>query len=444
MPAANRPAPLTRRRLLQAGGMASGALAMSPLLAACGGGGDSGSATPSASASPASSGAAASAGSITYAVQAFAHDAIRPIVDEFTEETGIEVVLEGGPASGQDLMSQLIPAFNAGTTPYDVVDADDPAGGAFAAAGWLHPLDDVIDSDVRDDLTPGMVDGMAQWNESDGATYRMYHNWEIGYYWIRRDVLAANGLDVPTTWQELVDVGTEVKERTGMWAFADAASKPGLTFVYMAYLAAQAGADLYTFDDATREAFQYAHDLIHAHELFPEDALTWTYDQQNAAYLSDQLLSMRQWTFFDGVASAETDWYDPEKVARVAPLAGPGGAKTWAGGWGYAVPEASEKKEQALEFVRFMSRTDIAVRLAEASSFFITARSSVLDALGDDGIVATLKEYAENDWISPRPFHPQAADAETVIDDVAQSYLTDQISLDEAMQRGIDEVADLA
>ncbi len=380
-------------------------------------------------------------GRITYAVQAFAHEAIQPIVDEFTEETGIEVVLEAGPSTGQDLLTQLVPAFTSGTTPYDVIDVDDPAGAAMVAGGWLEPLGDEVTADYVADLSPGMADSHEQWNTVDGESYRVYHNYELGYTWANQALLDEHGLQAPTTWEEIETVGEALKDE-GIYAFADAAATPGLTFVYLAYMTAQAGGNIYEADAGTREAFEFAKRLIDQ-GYFPQDAITWNYDQSNAAYMEDRLATMRQWPFFDGVAKANTEWYAPEKAVIVDPPAGPAGSKTWAGGWGMSIPKAGENIEAAKEFVAWMNTPEIATRLAEASSFFVSSRESILDAMGDSGLVAALKHYADSDFIVPRPFHPQAAQAETIVDDVGQSYLTGQIDIDEAMQRLADEISAL-
>lgn len=374
-----------------------------------------------------------SGSTITYAVQSFAHEAIQPIVDEFTAETGIKVKLESGPSSGADLLTQLVPSFTSNTSPYDVIDADDPAGAALVAGDWLEPLPGSVTEGYLGDLTQGMADAQKQWNEKDGQTYRLYHNWELGYAWANEELLAEYDLEVPKTWEDIETIGAALKE-DGIYAFGDAASKPGLTFVYLAYLAAQSGGDIYSADEGTREAFEFAKKLIDE-GYFPKDALTWTYDQSNAAYMGDQLATMRQWTFFDGVAQANTEWYAPDKAVVVDPPAGPAGSKTWAGGWGMVVPKAASNKAGALKFVEWMNQPEIAVKLAEASSFFVTARTSVLDQLGDEGIVASLKHYSESGFVVPRPYHAQAAQAETIVDNIGQSYLTGQIDIDEAMEQ---------
>ena len=441
---------VSRRDVLKLMGVGIGGAALAPILSACGTSKPASSAAKASTA--ASTGAATSSSSasasgsgktITYSVQSFAHDALKPFLDEFTQKTGITVKLQSGPATGQDLLTQLIPAFNSGSSPYDVVDADDPSCAAFMHGGFFLPLDDALDKSYWDDLTPGMLEADKTWNKADGKTYRVYHDYECGYFWTRGDILSAQGAAAPTTWDELVSVGTQVKGKTGMYAFADAASKPGLMFVYMAYLTAQAGGDLYKFDDGTRKAFQYAHDLIYTHGIFPKEALTWTYDQLNTSYMQDKLLTMREWTFFDGVSKGNKSWYSAQKVQIAPPPAGPGGSKTWGGGWGMAIPKSSKNQDAAKEFVKFMNSNDVAARVAAASSFFVTARKSVFAAV-PDGMVAQLKTYAEGDHIAPRPFHQQAAQAESVIDDVAQSYLTNQMSLDDAMKQGAQRIQSLS
>ena len=168
---------------------------------------------------------------ITWSVQSFAHQALQPFLDEFKALTGITVRLESGPAPGQDLMTQLIPALSSGTTPFDVDDVDDPASEAFIAAVWLEPLDEALKPNFWNDFPPSMLDATKTWNQSGGETFRIYHNRELGYFWYRKDILDDLGLSVPQTWDDLVNVGKEARARKQMWGFADAAAKPVLTFV---------------------------------------------------------------------------------------------------------------------------------------------------------------------------------------------------------------------
>lgn len=48
----------------------------------------------------------------------------------------------------------------------------------------------------------------------------------------------------------------------------------GFLFSYLAYLTAQAGGQLFNFDEPTASAFQFIYDLIYTHHVLPESALT--------------------------------------------------------------------------------------------------------------------------------------------------------------------------
>jgi ABC-type glycerol-3-phosphate transport system substrate-binding protein len=114
---------------------------------------------------------------------------------------------------------------------------------------------------------------------------------------------------------------------------------------------------------------------------------------------------MREWTFFWDVAKANTQWYSPEKVSITVPPAGPGGSKTWAGGWGWAIPRFTKNKDAAKEFIRYISSAEIAPKLARASSFFVTSRNSVMSELGGEGITQYMKLYTDRGVVTPRPYH---------------------------------------
>ena len=54
-----------------------------------------------------------------------------------------------------------------------------------------------------------------------------------------------------------------------------------------------------------------------------------------------------------------------------------------------------------------------------------------------------MKLYSDNNTLVPRPYNPKQADAEVVVDDVGQLYLTKQMSLADAMKTGQERMAAL-
>jgi ABC-type glycerol-3-phosphate transport system substrate-binding protein len=382
---------------------------------------------------------------LVLAVQEFTHEILRGVLPQFEEESGFTVLLEGGPVSGNDMLTRYSAAFAAGTSPVDVFSDADDSSPTFMRAGWLEPLNDVIPQETWDDFPPSMQDHIDGFLSIEGIHYRIPHEFAVGYFFTRKDWLDEKGLSSPKTWDELVEVGKAFTDaENGVWGTTDGLIKPALLYVYMAYLTAQAGGKIFEFDEATAQAFQFLYDMMHTHKIFPETALNQDYTAQNELYMADKVAVMRQWPFFQGVAQGNAEWFAQEKLVIDLPPAGPAGSKSWIGGWGWSIPVFAPNKEGAHELIRFLTSKEIAPELAKQQGFLLTPRKSILEVLDqEDPLVQAMSLYADNDVYAARPFHARVAEAQTVVDDMASLYLTNQASLADVMKQGKELIAEL-
>src|SRR5689334_10218451 len=58
---------------------------------------------------------------VVFAIQEFTHDIFKEVLPEFEKSTGLTVQLEGGPVSGNDMLTKYASAFASGTSPVDVM-----------------------------------------------------------------------------------------------------------------------------------------------------------------------------------------------------------------------------------------------------------------------------------------------------------------------------------
>lgn len=381
---------------------------------------------------------------LTLAIQAFAHDAVKPVIAEWEAKTGNKVVLDSGPTTGQEMLTKYSPAFQASTSPVDVFSVDDVSGPAFTKAGWMLPLDDVIPAETWADYPVSFLPPVDQdpAHSFEGKRYRVPHEFAVGYFWHRKDWFDEKNLKVPTTWDEFVQIGKEFT-KDPVWGTTEGMKKPGLTFVYMAYLTAQAGGDMFGFDDGVAKAFQFAHDMIHTHKIMSDAVLNNDYTQQNDLYMKDRVAMMRQWPYFWDVARGNKDWYKDGRAEITLVPAGPAGAKTWWGGWGFSVPKFAPNPDEAKDLIAWITSNKNAPILAKGQSWFVMPRKSILDVMGNEGLPVYMKMYSDANALVPRPYHPRQADAEVVVDDVAQLFLTNQMSLADAMKAGKERIAAL-
>jgi ABC-type glycerol-3-phosphate transport system permease component len=184
-----------------------------------------------------------------------------------------------------------------------------------------------------------MIDMRDVWDVYEGATFRIHHNYEACYWWYRKDWFDAKGVQVPTTWDEVAQMGAVfTDEASDVWATEDGLTSGGFLNVYLAWITLQAGGNPFDADDKYRTALEYIKSLMDNKTLNPA-SLQKSYDQQNADYQADKVAFMRQWRYFYDLAHGNTDWYADGKAEIGLPPAGPVGKPlTYVAGWGWGIP----------------------------------------------------------------------------------------------------------
>jgi len=368
---------------------------------------------------------------------------------EFTKNTGIEVEIVLRTDTKETELTRLASAVQAGTSPYDVIDFEDELTTTLSQAGYVIGLDDLISKDIWDDFSPEMVAYSKLWSAHNGETFRVIHNWEMPYWWYRKDWFDAKGVKPPTTWDEVKKMGEVfTDDETGVWASEDGLMKGAFLNVYLAWTTLQAGGNPFDVGDAYKQALEYTYDLMYTSKVLNPASLQKDYTPQNADYVADKVAFMRQWPFFGDVARSEDNkkWFSEDKVAIALPPVGPGGkaGSTYTAAWGFGIVKTSPNLAEAKELLKFLIQTDTAVEAMKVGFLFLNARKSVLAAAPQDNwLVKNMKMYTDSGVIGVRPYHPQFVEALTVLEDTAAGYLTKQISLDESMKQAKDRLAKL-
>lgn len=423
--------PVNRRRFIQTGGLAlTGALTSATFWG-------------SGCSRPPSPGNEVTLGTTGYAAESF-----RKILHDldFTGQTGLKVNVIVRPTSTNELLTQMAGAIQAGTSPYDILDFEDAVAISLSRAGWLLPLNDLITEEIWNDFTEPLQEMSVQWDRFRGETIRIHHNFELCYWWYRKDWFEKQGLEAPATWDQIRAMGNVFTDKNkGVWATEEALQKNTFLNVYMAWITRQAGGNLYAADESFEMALAYIHDLMYAHQALNPACLQKNYDQQNNDYLADRVAFMRQWPFFYDVARQYSSWYAPDKVACALPPVGPGGksVSTYAAGWGYGIPKTAPNAAGAKELIRFLIASENAAKFVSYSSWFLNARHSVLEAAEDKKLARFLKMYMNAGVIATRPFHEKYTEAVTILENIVSAFLTRQLSRDEAVRKAREQMRKL-
>lgn len=391
---------------------------------------------------------AAESQTVTVGVGSWAEESTNRVVSElgFIDETGIEVEVLVRPTEADEFLPQMTGAIQSGTSPYDLLDYQDEMVVPMPRAGWMLPLDDLLPDDFWDDWPQGMIDAHETWNKYEGQSYRIYHNWETQYSFYRGDWFEEQGINPPETWDDMRALGAIfTDEDTGVSAVVDGLGPPTGLGVYLQYTTRQAGGNLFDVGEEYRVALQFVYDLMHEHNTLSTASMQKDYPQMNADFMADRVAYMRQWPFFHSVARANEEWFSEEKVQVALPPVGPGGASqsTYAAAWGYGIVETAPNLEAAQELLTWIVSKEIAAEAAQIDYWWLSSRTSVLEAVQGEGLAGLLEWYTEEGVITTRPFHPKFTEATINMAELASAYFTDQMGLDECMDQTAGMMASL-
>ena len=304
---------------------------------------------------------------------------VQEVLPQFTEVTGIEVELE--VVNYAEMHTKLVPQLVAPTGSYDVIVVDFYWVGEFTKAGWLQPLDELIEQDGFD--TSVYFDSLMNLvGQVDGVTYMLpFYNYAMGLTY-RKDLLddpteqaafkEKYGMDlrVPETWDEYlkqVEFFTRDTDNDGQVDFygvVNQALRPDpIAMEWSNYLYANGGQ---YYDESWRpmldtpEAIAALEDYKNnLNQYGPVGAASFGFDEAFNVAAQGKAFSYITYNMF------RTAYDDPSQSAVVGKMeiaAVPNGGLN--GAWGWAIPNSSPNPEAAWTFLKWIESPEIAKKRA--------------------------------------------------------------------------------
>ena len=378
------------------------------------------------------------------------------ILPEFTRETGIEVEVDQLPYLKMRERQTLELAQEEGD--YDLISYVVFSKADYVYAGQLENLaryfmnpkladpnydaEDLIDGYVQNIGVAGGAKGYLP--GPTGSLFGLPSGSETSVLMYRKDIFEKHGIQVPETYEELLDITCRIPElESGMGGMASrAASGHQASHAFLLHLAPLGGK---VFDDNWNPVINSAEGVAAANALKtivdcgPEGAMAFGPSEAAASFASGQAAM-----FMDSIAFAP-GFEDPEKsqvTGKVGYALHPMGVRraSQTGGFGIAIPSNAENKEAAFLLMQWLTskRGDKLIAMAGGNpSRFSTyadpevrAKYPFAEAFGE-----ALK-YADPDW---RPIIPVwgkiNADIGTTMSKVLTEGLDPQEALDGVAER---------
>ncbi len=151
-------------------------------------------------------------------------DSLQPLLPEFEELTGITVTTE--VLAEVPGFEKLLSDLSSGTGTYDVFMTSPLNNWQYATAGWVEPLDAYLENpaltgadDEVEDFAP-VIWAAGRWTLEpmtgigEGPVWAVPINFETYLLAYRPSIFEALGLEVPTTYEELLEVAPKLASQT--------------------------------------------------------------------------------------------------------------------------------------------------------------------------------------------------------------------------------------
>ena len=369
-------------------------------------------------------------------------------VGDFTGITGIDVNWDQGDWSG--LLSKMITEGGANTNTYDIYMAYDAWG--TTVRDYLMPLDDLIARDGYDidDFAPIYQDWSKLGTEQTlGIPYRAH--FQIMFY--RKDIYDELNLEIPTTWDELIENAKIIEEKKGIKGFAcpyATGSQYNLMDWYAFFFSN--GGEFFDDDynvtfnsEAGVKSLEEYTGLLTEEEIVSKDSLSWGEEESCLALGKGEAAMMMGWSWLLSRYS-DPDYCDASVLNNIGTFEvpsfdGENEAITTTTIFIMSIPKNAKNPEASWEYIKYLcsEEQDRETILDEVNDTVITTHKSTMqdaelneltngmlqqgyDTLEKAKAIPMIPEYTEISYVLEEAVFNCAngADAKTELDKAAE------------------------
>lgn len=327
--------------------------------------------------------------------------------ESYPDKDKIQLDFQYITASEGDYFAKVALALQSKDTAPDIVCEDTFYLPSDVAAGNLTNLDDYV-GDWEDWNNGSFYENVKSGVTADGSVYAVPYTADSRGIWYNKDVFAQAGLPTdwqPTSWQDILDACKTIKEKcpdvTPFWCNAGVVSGEATSMQTYEELLYGTGEEVYedgkwvTSSDNILKSLDFINQLF-SNEYATADLIYDTEASNNVVnnYLPEGKVAMvlnGYWITGNYKESGSAPWADyADKLGFAEMPTSEGqdpGAITMSGGWTLAIPELSDQKDAAWDFIKYCM-----------------SKEQYLNAVQLQGVLSTRSDVAEDTTYASQPF----------------------------------------
>jgi ABC-type glycerol-3-phosphate transport system substrate-binding protein len=375
--------------------------------------------------------------------------AIKEIVDQWNSEHD-DIQVEIVQAGWDGTYDKLITQFTGGTAP-DIIHFEASSIASFAADGYLADLTDLIDPELKSDISQGIWDSVTQ----DGQIIAYPSTLQSYMAFANADLLEEAGIEIPEsgtlTWDQLREMAQKTT-KDGQYGLGWGLGSPTATIMSLSLgfdggFFSGDGEDVsIEVGDPELQVADRIHEMAYTDKSIDPTSLTQSGSDVLASFYGGKVAMTMQGSF--QATNIANDAPEGFNWVALPPLEGTAGAVQAANPQTYSVNVDSEYVDESAEFLNFFLNSENLAKIAYADALIPSsggARAEVETLAADNP--AWTQVLASGEGLVGPPFLKVSKYTEwkdTIATPAFQQFLADQITRDELAAQLTDGWADVA
>lgn len=356
----------------------------------------------------------------------------QPFVDLVKEKTGIIVEGVVAPTNYPDVVTKLSSILTAGDDSFDIVHLDELLGVTYSTAGYLEPINEIIEAE-KENYPADVLERICK--SADGNYYLLPQELNAMYLFINKEVFDKAGAKIPTNTDEFLETAKAMTDEN-TYGYGAAWSKGGQLYNDLIRWMYCFEGDIYDWTKPeSKEALQFMYDMLYKDKVVSEAALGDSYDAMNQKIIDNKYGMVFQWAYLADVCGDK--WGDAIQIEAMPMFKT---NHTIVAGWHMAINKNSKKVDAAKEVLKVWASEEGQMCNLQMEGSSHTKVMAKPEAKEVNRAGQALEEYSAAGSLVPRPMPPTVNELMEAAETYAQSYLTNQMSLDECVEKATAEI----
>lgn len=344
--------------------------------------------------------------------------------------TGLKIHAVPAPTDSDTRQQKITTLLSSGDPSVDIFEINDEMASAFKNLGWFEPLEtSVMTSDIMGQFPVGYVKDMITSKDGHVIGVPGYKGY-LGF-WVNGELLKKAGMETIATKEDFIKFCEAVSDGE-VYGYGGAWEKTYSHCELGQFVNWFGGDYLDWTNPGNREAMEFLYKMVNEWKYTPKSQIGDKYEQLTPRILDGKVGCWLMWG--TGGDYRDAEMYGPDKIHMIA-MPTFETNKIFMDSWSYALSAGSESKEASVKFLQYVASVDGELSAWRNFDRYPARSDAEADPSVDGEIKDMYSNISKNNEAHGRPMLPMTMEYITDMGTLFQSYINDEINIDQFLEQ---------